>query len=154
MAINLSVCVQTYRHFKYHMMEVRLIALTDVWLEASLGKTESSLNVSSDIVAFLVLFFGVFLKKLNLHFSLVSAKKTTIKLMKNLWKNCIGIPRISREERHWMPLGGGTRIIHYAKSHFPWVSHLASGNSYRSTSYGTLSLFEIIIIPYCRWQPF
>lgn len=44
--------VQTYRHFMYHVVEVRIIALTDVWLEVSLGKTESPLNPSSDAGGF------------------------------------------------------------------------------------------------------
>lgn len=51
-AINLPVCFQTYRHFMYHVVEVRIIALTDVWLEVSLGKTESPLNPSSCTAGF------------------------------------------------------------------------------------------------------
>lgn len=68
--IHLSVCVQIYRHFVYHKVEERLNALPDVWLEVSLGKTESPLWYDS-------IFRHWFLKKnLNLDFSLASVEET------------------------------------------------------------------------------
>lgn len=73
------------------MVEARLIALTDVWVEVSLGKAESPLNVSSDSEWFYFGYFFLFFskkKKLNFHFSpcLLKTKnsKTCEKIMNKI----------------------------------------------------------------------